>query len=192
MGQGKRIGYIRVSTFEQNPERQLEGKELDKKFIEYASGSSTDRPQLTLLRDYVREDDYIYIHSMDRLARNVKDLRALIDEFIKKGVTVCFVKENIIFDNSNSPIGNLMLMMLGSFAEFELSMIRERQLYGIAQAKKAGKYKGRSKSITPEKMEQINQMMLTRKPKREIAKEVGISRYTLHKFLTKKGVYGKG
>lgn len=189
---GKKIGYVRVSTEEQNPDRQLNGILLDKKFIDKISGITIDRPQLNALMDYVRDDDYVYVDSMDRLARNVQNLRKIIDTLNTKGVTIHFVKENLIFSGKDSPMSNLMLMMMGSFAEFEHSLIRERQLYGIAQAKKSGKYKGRSKSITPEKMEQINQMMLTRKPKREIAKEVGISRYTLHKFLTKKGVYGKG
>src|ERR1700676_82040 len=120
MNNGKRIGYIRVSTVDQNPERQLEGIELDKKFIDYSSGSTIKRPQFELMLEYAREDDIIIVHSMDRLARNVKDLRKTIDDLIVRGIKIKFMKENLIFTGKDSPMANLMLMIIGSIAEFEL------------------------------------------------------------------------
>lgn len=180
---GKRIGYIRVSTIDQNPDRQLEGVEIDKKFVEYASGSTMNRPQLELMLEYAREDDIIIVHSMDRLARNVKDLRQLIDDLVVKGIRIYFVKENLTFGGVNSPMANLMLMVMGSIAEFELSLIRERQLQGIACAKKAGKYKGRKSKFTEDVKLKIIEEMAGRKSKTQIAKELKISRCALYKYL---------
>lgn len=181
---GKLIGYIRVSTSDQNPERQLEGMKLDKRFIDYASGKTTQRPQLEAMIDYIREDDQLYVHSMDRLARNVKDLRNLIDILITKGVSVHFVKENLSFTTERSPMNDLLLMVMGAIAEFELSMIRERQSEGIRIAKLAGKYKGRKRKLYSDGVEKINELLnTTRKSKSNIAKEMGISRSTLYKYL---------
>jgi DNA invertase Pin-like site-specific DNA recombinase len=180
---GKRIGYIRVSTVEQNPERQLEGIELDKKFIEYASGTTTRRPLLQAMLLYAREDDHIIIHSMDRLARNTNDLRHLVELFCSRKITVIFVKENITFTGNDSPISRLLLMIIGAVAEFEHAIMRERQLEGIALAKKAGKYKGAKKKLDIEKVTKLKELLLTRKTKTVIAKELGISRYTLYNYM---------
>lgn len=185
MNKGKRIGYIRVSTIDQNPERQLEGIDVDKKFIDYASGSTVNRPQLELMLEYAREDDIIIVHSMDRLARNVKDLRKTIDDVVDKGIKIQFMKENLTFTGKDSPMANLMLMLIGSIAEFELSLIRERQLEGIAIAKKQGKYKGCKKKfkLNDEKVEFLKEQLKTRKSKSQIAFELGISRFTLYRYL---------
>ena len=183
MSTGKRIGYVRVSTIDQNPERQLEGITLDKKFTEFASGKTLQRPQLDLMLEYVRDDDNIFVHSMDRLGRSVKDLKNIIDDLTKRGITIHFVKENLIFSSVKSPMNDFMLHLLGAVAELELSRIRERQLEGIALAKKMGKYKGRKRSLNDEKMEILKQEMMTRKTKSKIAKELGISRFTLYKYL---------
>jgi DNA invertase Pin-like site-specific DNA recombinase len=185
MNKGKRIGYIRVSTVDQNPERQLEGIELDKKFTDYASGNTIKRPQLDLMLEYAREDDLIIVHSMDRLARNVKDLRKTIDNLVYKGIKIQFMKENLIFTGKDSPIANLMLMLIGSIAEFELSLIRERQLEGIAIAKKAGKFKGSKHKLDAQKIELLKKRMESRDRKRKIAAEFGISRFTLYRYLEK-------
>lgn len=182
---GKKIGYIRVSTVDQNPERQLEGVSLDKRFTDYASGKNTERPQLVLLLDYIREDDTLFVHSMDRLARNVKDLRTIIDDLIAKGVSIQFIKESLIFSSVKSPMNDLLLTLMGAVAEFELSMIRERQLEGIRIAKIAGKYKGRKRILYDDGIEKLKGLMLTRKSKSEIAKELGMSRFTLYKYLNK-------
>ena len=113
---GKRIGYIRVSTLEQNPERQLENIPLDKKFIEYATARSTDRPQLKAMLDFIREDDIVMVHSMDRLARNLIDLRSLVDKMVSNKIQVCFIKENLTFGEKENPISMLLLSIMGAFA----------------------------------------------------------------------------
>lgn len=181
---GKRIGYIRVSTIDQNPDRQLEKIQLDKKFIDYASAKSTDRPNLKLLLEFVREDDVVIVHSMDRLARNLKDLKNLVDHFIGLGVEVQFVKENLIFKGENSPYSMLMLHLMGAFAEFEHAFIRERQREGIEIAKRKGKFKGGTRKLNGDKIELLKtQMTTTRKTKSQIAKDLGISRKTLYGYL---------
>jgi len=180
---GKRIGYIRVSTAEQNPDRQLEGVQLNKKFIDYASARSTNRPQLNLMLEFIREDDIVIVHSMDRLARNVKDLKNLVEGFLLRKIKIHFLKENLQFNGENSALANLMLHMMGAFAEFEYAFIKERQREGVEIAKKKGKYKGAKKKLNPEKLEILKSELKTRKSKSEIAKELGISRATLYKYL---------
>ena len=156
--QGHKIGYIRVSTVEQNTTRQLDGVQLNKIFTDKCSGKDVNRPQLTLMLDFVREGDTVFVHSMDRLARNLDDLRKLVNKITDKNVTVQFVKENLIFSkDSKNQIANLMLSVMGAFAEFERSLIKERQLEGIAIAKKEGKYKGRGKTLSPEKVIELRQ-----------------------------------
>lgn len=142
-----RVGYIRVSSVDQNTERQLDGISLDKVFTDKISGASTERPQLAAMLDYIREGDTIIVHSIDRLARSLADLLALVESLNAKGVAVSFHKENLLFTGEDSAMQKLMLQMMGSFAEFERSMIRERQREGIAKAKESGVYKGRKKVI---------------------------------------------
>src|ERR1035438_7267867 len=141
----KRVGYIRVSSLDQNTERQLEGVKLDKVFTDKASGKDTARPQLQAALEYLREGDLLLVHSMDRLARSVDDLRKIVFDLTKKGVHVQFVKENLTFTGEDSPMSNLLLSLLGAVAEFERSMIRERQRGGIAQiGRAAGRVEGKS------------------------------------------------
>jgi DNA invertase Pin-like site-specific DNA recombinase len=181
---GKRIGYVRVSTADQNPDRQLQDIILDKKFVDYASGQSMNRPQLDLLLDYVREDDLIIVHSMDRMARNVKDLIHIIDGLVERNISVQFLKESLIFTAEKSPISNLLLAVMGAIAEFEHSLIKERQMEGIALAKKEGKYRGRKNCLSAEKVEMLKMMMeTTRTTKTQMAKELGICRWTLYKYM---------
>lgn len=182
---GKIIGYIRVSTLDQNPDRQLEGIVLDKKFVEYASGSNTNRPQLAALLDYVREEDVVYVHSLDRLARNLKDLMGLIDQFIKKDVQVVFIKENLTFNGGDSSMSKLLLSIFGAVAEFEHGLIRERQREGIEKAKKLGKYVGRKKFLSPAQEEWLKEQITTRRSRREIAQELGISRPKLYRYIAR-------
>jgi DNA invertase Pin-like site-specific DNA recombinase len=183
---GKRIGYIRVSTLEQNPDRQLEGMPLDKKFTDYASGGHMARPQLDLMMQFVREDDLIFVHSMDRLARNIRHLRNLIDEIVSKSASVIFVKENLTFDRHKSPINDLMLMIMGSVAEFELARIHERQREGIKLAQRAGKYTGRKRALDDTKIELLkHKLATTRETKAKIARDLGIHRTTLYEYLKK-------
>ena len=142
-----KVGYVRVSSVDQNTDRQLDGVQLDKVFTDKASGKDTDRPQLLAMLDYVREGDTIVVHSIDRLARSLSDLLTLVKELNAKGVHVQFDKENLLFTGDNNPTQNLMLSMMGAVAEFERSMIRERQREGIVKAKERGVYKGRAKSV---------------------------------------------
>lgn len=180
---GKRVGYIRVSSFDQNPERQLEGLLLDKQFIDRASGKDAERPQLKMMLDYVREDDTVIVHSMDRLARNLDDLRRLVQEFTSKKIKVEFVKEGLVFTNEDSPMSKLLLSVMGAVAEFERSLIKERQMEGIALAKNRGVYKGRKRSLDDDKIGQIQQRLNNGEKKSALAREFKISRETLYQYL---------
>ena len=181
---GKRIGYIRVSTVEQNPDRQLEGMTLDKRFVDHASGSLMSRPQLDLMMEYVREEDKVFVHSMDRLARSVKHLRSLIDEIVNKGASIHFVKENLTFCCEKSPVADLMLMLMGAVAEFELARIRERQLEGIKLAKKKGLYRGKPRMFNEaQKQHMYNDFHNFKRPVKEIAKMFGVSQVTIYTYL---------
>ena len=128
---GKNIGYIRVSTIEQNLERQLEGIKLDRSFTDKVSGKSVDRPALQEMLAYVRDGDTVIVHSMDRLARNVDDLRQIVKGLTAKQVKVKFIKEYLEFTGEDSPMSNLLLSVMGAFAEFKRTLIKERQMEGI-------------------------------------------------------------
>jgi|ERR1700690_2287038 len=188
---GKRIGYIRVSTPDQNPDRQLENIPLDKRFIEYASAKSTNRPMLNSMLDFVREDDIVIVHSMDRLARNLKDLKNLVDMLVSNKIQVHFLKENLIFTGENSATSNLVLHLMGAFAEFEHAFILERQREGIAIAKRFNKYKGREKCLTKEQIEVLRAELQTNKTKCKIAVEMGICRASLYKYIKEYKLFEK-
>jgi DNA invertase Pin-like site-specific DNA recombinase len=168
---------------DQNTDRQLEGVKLDKKFTDNASGKDTNRPQLQAALEYLREGDLFIVHSMDRLARNVDDLRRIVLDLTGKGVHVQFIKENLTFTGEDSPMSNLLLSLLGAVAEFERSMIRERQREGIALAKKAGVYKGRKPSLTRIQIAEIRKRAAAGEKKTVLAAEYGISRQTLYSVL---------
>ncbi len=136
------VGYIRVSTVDQNTDRQLDDYTLDKVFEDKCSGKDTKRPALQQLIEYVREGDTVVVHDISRMARNLEDLLSLVKMFNAKGVAVLFDKEKLSFTGEDSPMQELMLAMLGAVYQFERSMILERQREGIQQAKAAGKYKG--------------------------------------------------
>ena len=180
---GKRIGYVRVSSFDQNPERQLEGIQVDRVFTDKASGKDTQRPQLDMLLDFVREDDTVVVHSMDRLARNLDNLRKLVQDLTGRGIQVEFVKERLIFTGEDSPMANLMLSVMGSFAEFERALIRERQREGITLAKQRGAYRGRKRSLNSEQVTELKRRVMAGEQKALIARNFGISRETLYQYL---------
>jgi DNA invertase Pin-like site-specific DNA recombinase len=180
---GKMIGYVRVSTFEQNSDRQLENLKLDKIYIDKASGKDINRPELEAMLGYVRDGDTIVVHSMDRLARNLDDLRSLVFMLNQKQIKIQFIKENLIFTGEDSPMANLLLSVMGAFAEFERAIIRERQLEGIALAKKRGVYKGRKKALDEDQIKSISEKLTLGMKKSEIAKELNISRETLYQYL---------
>lgn len=181
--QGQRIGYVRVSSFDQNPERQLEQVEISKVFTDKASGKDTQRPELDSLLAFVREGDTVVVHSMDRLARNLDDLRRLVQKLTKRGVRIEFVKEGLTFTGEDSPMANLMLSVMGAFAEFERALIRERQREGIALAKQRGVYRGRKKALSPEQVAELRQRAAAGEQKTKLARELGISRETLYQYL---------
>ena len=135
--QGQRVGYVRVSTFEQNTQRQLDQIPVDRIFTDKASGKDAQRPELESLLAFVREGDTVVVHSMDRLARNLDDLRRLVQKLVKRGIRIEFIKERLTFTGEDSPMATLMLSVMGAFAEFERSLMRERQREGIALAKPA-------------------------------------------------------
>ena len=139
---GQRVGYIRVSSVDQHPDRQLEGAPCEKVFIDHASGRDTQRPALEACLEFVREGDTLIVHSMDQLARNLEDLRQLVRQLTARGVTVEFLKERLTFTGDDTPMATLLLSVMGAFAEFERALIRERQEEGIALAKQRGVYQG--------------------------------------------------
>lgn len=180
---GHTVGYIRVSTFEQNTDRQLEGIHLDKVFTDKASGKDTKRPELEQLIQYVREGDTVVVHSMDRLARNLDDLRKIVQELTARGIRIQFVKENLTFTGEDSPMANLMLSVMGAFAEFERALIRERQREGIALAKQRGAYRGRKRSLSDRDIAEVRRRVVAGEKKARVARDYGISRETLYQYL---------
>ncbi len=170
---GHRIGYIRVSTFDQNPERQLENVPVDRVFIDKASGKDVRRPQLDALLSFVREDDTVVVHSMRRLVQNLT----------RRGMRIEFIKENLTFTGEDSPMANLMLSVMGAFSEFERALIRERQREGIALAKQRGAYRRRKKALSAEKAAELRQRVAAGEQKAKLAREFGISRETLYQYM---------
>ncbi|KAA1430454.1 recombinase family protein [Mycolicibacter arupensis] len=181
MSKGKTVGYVRVSTAEQNTDRQLDGLHLDKVFTDKASGKDTHRPQLQQCLGYLRDGDTLIVHSMDRLARSLVDLRRTVDDLVAREVTVRFVKEGLTFSNdSTDPCAVLMLSVMGAVAEFERSLILERQREGIAIAKAKGKYKGRVPSLTDDQATEVADRLDAGESAAALAREYGISRATVY------------
>lgn len=181
---GQTIGYIRVSTVDQSTERQLDGVQVDEVFEDKASGKSAARPGLEALLKHARKGDAVVVHSLDRLARNAEDLLRVVRLLTERGASVRFLKEHMEFTPSKSdPRSELMLLMLAAFAQFERSLIRERQAEGIALAKKTGKYKGRKPSLSEEQRAQLRERVHNGEPKAAVARAFGISRETLYQYL---------
>lgn len=180
---GQRIGYARVSTYDQNPDRQLDNIQVTRTFVDKASGKDVKRPQFEALMSFVRSGDTVLVHSMDRLARNLDDLRSIVQTLTQRGVCIEFVKENLRFSGEDSPMAILMLSVMGAFAEFERSLIRERQREGIALAKQRGAYRGRKRSLSDADIVFLRQRIQNGEKKAKIAREFGISRETLYQYL---------
>lgn len=178
---GATVGYVRVSTVDQNTDRQLDGIDLDKVFTDKASGKDTNRPQLAAALDYVREGDTLVVHSMDRLARSLLDLRRMVDDLTGKGVTVRFVKENLAFaPEGANPFSTLMLNLLGSIAEFERGLMLERQREGIAIAKAKGVYKGRKPALDAAQVAEVAGRLAAGESATKLAAEFKVSRATVY------------
>lgn len=193
----QKIGYIRVSSIDQNTARQLDGLELDKIFTEKSSGKDIKRPKLLEMIDYVRSGDVVYIHSIDRLARNLRDLLTTVEKILNKGASITFVTNNLSFspDQDNNPMNKLMLQMLGAFSEFEREIIKERQREGIEQARKKGIKLGRKPILTDDTKKQIDKLIQLKNSSvkqyrmltyDEICRQVGIKKPTLYKYLQAK------
>jgi DNA invertase Pin-like site-specific DNA recombinase len=182
-GKSQRIGYVRVSSIDQNADRQLEHLHADKLFTDKASGKDTARPQLQALLAYAREGDTIVVHSMDRLARNVDDLRRLVQEQTRRGIRLQFIKENLTFTGDDSPMAHLMLSVLGAVGQFERDLIKERQREGIALARQRGAYRGRKQALPADKLPELLQKVKAGEKKARLAREFGISRQTLYESL---------
>jgi len=180
---GQRIGYKRVSSVDQNEARQLVGVEVDKTFTDRASGKDVNRPQLKRALEYLREGDTLVVHSMDRMSRNLHDLSTLVKELTDEGISVEFVRERLTFTGNDDKMAELMLGILGSVAQFERSLIRERQREGIALAKKKGVYKGRKPSLSAERAAEMRKRADAGENKAALAREFGISRAALYVYL---------
>jgi DNA invertase Pin-like site-specific DNA recombinase len=180
---GQRVGYLRVSSLDQNEVRQLEGLALNRTFTDKASGKDVKRPQLEAMQSFVREGDTVFCHSMDRLAHNLDDLRRIVLGLTERGVHIVFVKENLTFTGEDSPMSNMLLSVMGAFAQFERELIGERQREGIAIAKREGKYTGRKPSLSPTRAAELRRRVADGDSKAALAREFGISRDTLYRYV---------
>ncbi len=176
-----------MSALDQKEVRQLDGLELDKRFTDKVSGKDRNRPQLEQMIEFVREGDTVFCHSMDRLARNLDDLRLLVKKLTGKGVKVCFVKENLTFTGEDSPMANLLLSVMGAIAEFERELIKERQREGIAIAKKRGAYVGRKRTLTAAQAVVLLERIAAGESKTKLANELGVSRNTIYMYANRGG-----
>ena len=183
MTKGKNIAYVRVSTTDQNEARQNEALNkynIDKWYVEKITGKDTNRPKLIDMLDFIREDDTVYVEEFSRLGRSTQDLLDIVQHIENKGAKFISIKEN--FD-TKTPAGRLQMTMMAAIAEFERSMILERQREGIAIAKKEGKYKGRKKIKRTDIDIHYDRYMSRKASKTQIANELGISRNTLTRLF---------
>jgi len=183
MNTGKKIGYIRVSTVDQNTDRQLDGIELDKVFTDKVSGKDRERPELVALLDYVREGDVVYVHSMARLARNLGDLRDIVKSLTDQKISICFTTEGLTFSGDDKPLAMLLMNMMGAVAEFERAHMLERQKEGIIKAKAKGKFKGTKKRLNKEQIEELKRMVRNGDKKTDIARHFKITARTVYRYI---------
>jgi len=178
-----KVAYIRVSTANQNTARQDVG-DVDKVFEEKVSGKNVkDRQALQDMIEYVREGDEVIVHSIDRLARDLRDLLSIVDTMIAKGVSLHFLKENLTFSGNDDPFSKLTLSIAGAFASFERDIIKSRQAEGIAKAKERGVYKGRQKKIDDAEIYKLTDAGYSQN---EIAEQMGITRISVYRALRKR------
>lgn len=183
---GQKVGYARVSSTEQNLGRQIDQlwkAGASQIYEEKVSGSTRQRPKLEEVLRYLRKGDQLIVTSMDRLARSLVDLHIIVDGLVGRGVSVRFLREGQTYSAKADPIAKLMLGLMGSVAEFERSIIKERQAEGIVRAKARGVYKGRAKVLTNEQVAKARQWVADGVPKAEVARRLGIGRTTLYKHL---------
>lgn len=179
------VGYIRVSSFDQNGARQLAKVKIDHIFKEKISGKNFKKPKLQECLKFCKAGDTLHVNSMDRLARNLRELQQIVSSTIKKEVKIQFHKENLIFTSENHPPSKLMLQIIGAVTEFERSILKERQKEGIEAAKKRGVKLGRKPLMNAEKKEQIISLLNDKITKKEIALKLGVSYETIRLTLKK-------
>lgn len=178
-----KIGYVRVSTEEQNEARQVEALQklgVQKIYIEKKSGKNLDRPVLQEMLDFIREGDTVYVHDLSRISRSLTDLLNLVELLQKKKVHFISNKEQV---DTTTPTGRLFLSIVGAINEFERTNLLERQREGIAIAKRVGKYKGRKPRTLDHVAELYNMWIRRDKSKAEIARDYQISRPTLDRLF---------
>lgn len=180
---GQRVGYIRVSSGDQRPDRQLEGVAVDKLFQDRLTGSVRERPGLAACLSYLREGDALHVHSIDRLARNLLHLQQVLEELTGRGISVVFHKENLSFSSETAePLQRLLFQLLGAFAEFERTLIRERQREGIAAAKARGQHLGRPRRVSATLLQEIRDKLDAGITPAEVAKTYGLPRTTVYGY----------
>lgn len=186
------IGYVRVSTLDQNTARQLAGVELDKVFEEKISGKNLDRPGLAACLEFARMGDVLHVHSIDRLGRSLADLEAVIASVTAKGVSVWFRKEDLFFAGTGSGASKrgdevyskLLFQLLGCFSEFERNIINQRRLEGIRVARERGVKFGRKEALSSGQVEEIRAQAATGASKASLAAEYGVSRATVYRAIS--------
>jgi len=175
-----KVGYRRVSTEDQNLDRQELGN-VERTFEEKISGKNTEREALQEMIAFVRDGDEVLVHSIDRLARDLRDLQNIIQKLNDKGVSISFLSERLSFSaNTSDPFAKLQLQIIGSVAEFERNIIRKRQAEGIAKAKAKGVYKGRKKTIDDRRIYELSDIGMSQN---QIANEMGITRISVYRYL---------
>lgn len=178
------VGYERVRTADQNTDHQLQGVATDIVFTDKTSGKDTNRPELERALQYVRTGDVFVIHSMDRLDRNLADLRSIVNQLTSKGVVVKFHKEQPTFTGDDSPMNTLLLNLLGSVAEFERVLIKERQREGIAVAKPKGRYKGGQPNLSPAQADELRGgTQPVRGGATKLARKFSLSRASVYNYV---------
>jgi DNA invertase Pin-like site-specific DNA recombinase len=188
---GQVIAYVRVSSLDQNPERQLTSiraalaADPDRWFTDHASGGSTDRPALEAMLAHVRDQDAVVVASMDRLARSVVDLDRLVSGLTSRGIDVRFLKEGLTFRSAEraDPLAVFQLQVMGAFAQLERALIRDRQREGIEAAKARGVYRGRARRLSPDQVAVARAEVASGVPKAVVARRLGIARQTLYDAL---------
>lgn len=180
------VGYIRVSSYDQKLDRQLDGIALDEVFEDKASGKDMDRPGWKDCLRFLRKGDTLHVHSIDRLARSLNGLLATVTMLVDRGVGVHFHKENLVFvgNGDASPIQMLQLQMLGAVAQFERALIRERQEEGLQKAAARGVFRGRPGALSDEQAAELRKRAAAGEEKKTLAAEFGISRPTLYRYLS--------
>ena len=183
MTKGQDVGYIRVSSTGQNDIRQLEGVELDEVFREKASAGSMNRPRLKECINYLRKHDTLHVHSMDRLARNLRDLEKIIQDLNGKGVKVVFHKEHLTFSGESTSFDTLMLQVMGAFGQFERALAKERQREGIEAAKAQGKHLGRKPDLDKDQITELVKLAAAGAKKSHLARRYGLARATVYRYI---------